>query len=99
MPVEKAPIKKYFRDASVIFKLVLSLPVRMYKGIDIISIPKNNINNVLYEDDIATPHNTKNMRAKYSETFLPTFSISLPFNKKYKSVQPSAMVLKSNPKL
>ena len=42
------------------------------------------------------PHGNK---AKYSETCLPTFSISLPFNKKYNEVQKRAMVLKCNPNL
>jgi len=67
-PVEKAPIKKYFRDASLLFKLRLSLPVSMYNGIDMISIPRKSINNVLNEDEIETPHNTKNIKLKYSET-------------------------------
>ena len=82
IPVEKAPIKKYFNEASLLFKLGLSVPVKIYSGIDIISIPRNSINKVLNEEAMATPHKTKNINAKYSETCLPTFSISLPFNKK-----------------
>jgi len=47
MPVLNAPIKKYLSAASLLFKFRLSLPVSMYRGIDIISIPINNINKVL----------------------------------------------------
>ena len=68
MPVLNAPIKKYLSAASLLFKFRLSLPVSMYRGIDIISIPINNINKVLNVADIATPHKTKNSKAKYSAT-------------------------------
>jgi len=73
--------------------------VSMYNGIDMISIPRNNINKVLKEDAIATPHKTKNIKAKYSEICLPTFSISLPFHKKLIKVQKRITVLKCNPNL
>lgn len=98
-PVEKAPIKKYFSEASLLFKLRLSAPVSMYDGMDMISIPKNNISKVLNDEAMETPHKIKNINAKYSETFSPTFSISFPFNKKYKSVQKKVMVLNCKPKL
>ena len=52
IPVENAPIKKYFSEASLLFKLGLSLPVKIYNGIDMISIPRNNISNVLNEEDM-----------------------------------------------
>jgi hypothetical protein len=68
IPVENAPIKKYFRDASMLLRLRLSLPVRIYRGIDMISIPMNRSNKVLKVDTRAMPHNTKNINAKYSPT-------------------------------
>ena len=68
MPVEKAPIRKYFNEASLPFKFRLSLPVSMYKGIDIISIPRKSISKVLKDEDMETPHKTKKIKAKYSET-------------------------------
>ena len=68
IPVENAPIKKYFNAASLLFRLRLSLPVSIYKGIDMISIPKNNISSVLNVAHNATPHKTKNINAKYSAT-------------------------------
>ena len=82
MPVEKAPIKKYLSDASLLFKLRLSLPVSMYSGIDIISIPKNKSSKVLKVAANETPHSTKNKSAKYSPTCSPTCSTALPLNKK-----------------
>ena len=66
IPAVKAPIKKYLREASLLFKLRLSAPVRIYKGMDKISIPKNNINKLLNPHKILTPHKTKNIKAKYS---------------------------------
>ena len=48
---------------------------------------------------MATPHNTKNINANYSETFSPTFSISLAFNKKKSSVQPKATLMNVKLKL
>jgi len=82
MPVENDPIKKYFKPASLLFKFRLSLPVSTYKGMDIISIPRNKVSSVLKVADMQTPHKTKNINAKYSDTLLPTFCISLPLNKK-----------------
>src|SRR5665213_624085 len=93
-PVEKAPIKKYFSDASLLFKLRLSLPVSMYSGIDIISIPRKSKSNVLKEDAIETPHKTKNIKLKYSETCMPIFSKSLPLKRRNNKVQAKAIVLK-----
>ena len=99
IPVEKAPIKKYLSAASLLFKLRLSLAVSMYKGIDKISMPKNKVSNVLKVAAMAMPHKTKNISAKYSDTLLPTFSISLPFNKKSSKVQTNATVIKIRLKL
>src|ERR1700677_3126649 len=99
MPVEKAPIKKYFNAASLLFKLRLSLPVSMYNGMDIISIPINNINKLLNVATKQTPHKIKNIKAKYSETLDPTFSKSLPLNKKNNKVQPNATVINVRLKL
>jgi hypothetical protein len=98
-PVENAPIRKYFNEASFPRRLFLSLPVRTYRGIDIISIPRKSISNVLNEELTETPHSTKNMSAKYSETLEPTFSISLPFKRKYNKVQANAIVLNNKPNL
>src|SRR5205814_2659511 len=98
-PVEKAPIKKYFNEASLLFKFRLSLPVRIYNGIDIISIPRNKVSNVLKVAAIQTPHKTKNSKAKYSDTLLPTFSTSFPFNRKYNSVQKRTTAIKVRLKL
>ena len=64
-----------------------------------ISIPKNNISKVLKVADRHTPHNTKNMRAKYSDTLAPTFSTSLPLSKKYNNVQDKATVINVRLKL
>src|ERR1700757_4045339 len=89
-PVEKAPIKKYFSDASLLFKLRLSLPVSIYRGIDIISIPINRISKVLNVAARQTPHKIKKSNAKYSETLDPTCSISRPLNKKNNKVQARA---------
>src|ERR1700722_7972737 len=46
-PVEKEPIRKYFNAASFPFRLRFSLPVRIYNGMESISIPRNNINKEL----------------------------------------------------
>ncbi len=53
MPVEKEPIKKYFSAASLLLRLRLSLPVKMYKGIEMISIPRNSISSELKADTMA----------------------------------------------
>ena len=63
MPVENAPIKKYFKAASLLFKFFLSEPVKIYNGIDKISIPINNINKLLKEVRILAPHKTKKNKA------------------------------------
>ena len=42
-PVEKEPIRKYFNAASLLFRFFFSLPVRIYSGIEMISIPRNKI--------------------------------------------------------
>ena len=99
IPVENAPIKKYLSAASLLFKFCLSLPVKIYNGIDMISIPRNNISKVLNVATMQTPHKTKNIKAKYSDTWLPTFSISLPLSKKKMSVHPKATVIKVRLKL
>ena len=49
----------------MLFRFFLSEPVRIYKGIDKISIPIKNINKPLKEVRMVTPHNTKKIRAKY----------------------------------
>ena len=64
IPVENAPIKKYLSAASLLFKFRLSLPVSIYKGIDMISIPRNRNNNVLKVAESATPHKMKNIKEK-----------------------------------
>ena len=99
IPVENAPIKKYFSAASLLFKLRLSLPVKIYNGMDMISIPRNRNNKVLKVAESATPHKIKNISAKYSATCSPTFSISLPLNKKYIAVHIRAMAIKVRLKL
>src|SRR5579859_3208792 len=65
-PVENDPIRKYFSEASLLFRLRLSAPVRIYNGIEMISIPRNNISNVLKVVTIDTPQSTKKISAKYS---------------------------------
>ena len=57
------------------------------------------MSNVLKVAAIDTPHKTKNISAKYSETLLPTFSISLPFNKKSNKVQSNATAINVKLKL
>ena len=64
-----------------------------------ISIPINNINKVLKVADSATPHRIKNINAKYSATWLPTFSMSRPLSRKNMSVDPSATARKDKLKL
>ena len=63
IPVEKEPIKKYFIEASLLNKFFLSAPVKIYNGIDKISIPINNINKLSKEVKILAPHKIKNSRA------------------------------------
>jgi hypothetical protein len=63
-PVEKEPRRKYFREASLPFRLLLSLPVSIYKGIDSISIPRKSINKDWNDADMITPERIKNIRAK-----------------------------------
>src|SRR6185437_1204882 len=96
-PVENDPIRKYFNAASLLFRFRLSDPVRIYSGIEMISIPKNNISKVLKVVTIATPQRTKKISAKYSARLLPIFSISRPLNNTSKSVLTKAMALPSNP--
>src|SRR6185503_17236366 len=57
------------------------------------------MSNVLNEDEMETPHRIKNINAKYSDTFSPTFSISLPFKRKYSKVQRNEILLNSSPNL
>jgi hypothetical protein len=71
----------------------------MYNGIERISIPRNNINRLVKEVTIPTPHNTKNIKAKYSATSLPTASKSRPDSRKYINVAPIQTLLNSNPNL
>ena len=66
---------------------------------DIISIPINRVNKVLNVAAMETPHKTKKIKAKYSDTLAPTFSKSLPLSKKYNKVQDSAIVIKVKLKL
>ena len=42
-PVEKAPIKKYFKAASFEAKSFFFIPARIYKLTDMISIPINSM--------------------------------------------------------
>ena len=42
-PVENAPIKKYFKEASLDAALFFFIPAKMYKLTDMISIPINNM--------------------------------------------------------
>jgi hypothetical protein len=51
----------------------------------------------LKEDKMDKPHKTKKIREKYSETCIPIFSKSFPFNKKRISVEIKAMELKIKP--
>src|SRR4051812_21892315 len=99
IPVEKAPIRKYFRAASLLFRLRLSLPVKIYSGIDMISIPRKRMSKVLKVAARQTPHKTKNIRAKYSDTLAPTFSISRPLSRKNNSVPDSEIIIKVRLKL
>ena len=63
MPVEKEPIKKYFKAASLLNKFFLSAPVKIYKGIDKISMPINSINKLSKEVKILAPHKIKKNNA------------------------------------
>ena len=63
-PVEKEPSKKYFKDASLLFKFLLSLPVNMYNGIEIISMPRKSISNELNDEESMIPERIKNIKAK-----------------------------------
>jgi hypothetical protein len=65
-PVENAPNKKYFKEASLLFKFLLSLPVKIYSGIEMISIPRKSINKERKEEDKVIPQRTKNINEKYS---------------------------------
>src|SRR5439155_24448827 len=92
-PVEKAPIRKYLREASLLFRFFLSLPVNMYNGMDMISMPRNSISKVLKEDAMLTPHRIKNINEKYSATLIPTLLKSRHERIKYNKVLPNAMLL------
>ncbi len=111
-PVEKAPIRKYFREASLLFRLRLSLPVNIYKGMEMISMPRNNISRVLNVVTRLTPQSTKKINAKYSATFTPplpaspvspaltpTLSISRADNKKYRRVAAKRIEFANKPKV
>ena len=63
-PVEKAPSKKYFNEASLLFRFLLSLPVNIYNGIDMISIPRKSISNELNDEESIIPQRIKNINAK-----------------------------------
>src|SRR5476649_755189 len=63
MPVENAPMRKYFNEASLPFKFFLSEPVRIYNGIDMISTPRNNISSELKDDNKLIPQSAKNTSA------------------------------------
>ena len=65
-PVENTPSRKYFREASLLFKFRLSAPVRIYNGIEMISTPRKRISNDLNELTRMMPHMIKNISAKYS---------------------------------
>ena len=55
--------KKYFKEASLLNKFFLSDPVKIYNGIDKISIPINNINKLSKEVKILAPHKIKKNNA------------------------------------
>jgi hypothetical protein len=99
IPVENAPIRKYFKEASLLLRFFFSLPVRIYKGMDMISILRNSMRRLLKEEARETPQRTKNIREKYSATSTPTDSMSLALSKRYKNVHPKATVLYRRPKL
>ena len=82
MPVLNAPIRKYFSDASFDFRFRLSLPVKIYNGIEIISMPMNNISRLLNELAMQIPQSTKKISAKYSPGLCPIAAMSFPLNKK-----------------
>jgi len=63
MPVEKEPIKKYLIAASLLNKLFLSEPVKIYNGMDKISIPMNNMSKLLKEVKILAPQRIKKNKA------------------------------------
>ena len=63
MPVEKEPIKKYLIAASLLNKLFLSEPVKIYNGMDKISMPMNNINKLSKEVKILAPQSIKKNKA------------------------------------
>ena len=63
MPVEKEPIKKYLIAASLLNKLFLSEPVKIYNGMDKISIPINNMSKLLKEVKILAPQSIKKNKA------------------------------------
>jgi len=65
--VEKEPSKKYFKDASLLFKFRLSLPVNIYSGIEMISMPRKSMSNELNDEESMMPERIKNINAKYSE--------------------------------
>src|SRR5687767_5797724 len=63
-PVEKAPSKKYFNEASLLLRFLLSLPVKTYNGIEIISIPRKSISREVKDEARMIPHKIKKMSAK-----------------------------------
>ena len=58
-PVEKAPIKKYFNEASLEEKSFLRIPAKIYKATDIISMPINSIDK-LWNEVTKTPPSKEN---------------------------------------
>ena len=97
-PVLKAPIRKYFSEASLLFKFRLSLPVSMYRGMEMISIPINNISRLLKELAMDIPQSTKKMSAKYSPGLFPMAAISLAVQQEIKQGAAKAIQLNSKPK-
>ena len=62
-PVENAPIKKYFNAASFDAKSFFLIPARMYELTDMISIPINNIVQLLYDTITTIPTRANNIKA------------------------------------
>ena len=66
-PVANAPVKKYFIEASIERRSVLLAPAITYKGIERISIPKNNVTRFLNPNNVIPPHNDKSINAYNSD--------------------------------
>src|SRR3989338_7825162 len=73
-PVANEPIKKYFSAASFEDKLLFLLPAKIYKLIDKISIPKNNITKFEYDTIKNAPIIVKSNREVISANGTSIFS-------------------------